>query len=189
MVLSSKSLPFSMLSDLFSFLSQLLILFLALELFAMRSQSTLGPLELAEVTISTMSPFWRVWSMVTILPLTLAPTHLHPMAECILKAKSSGVEPADSSMTSPFGVNTNTWLANRSIFIVSRKSFGSLMSCCHSRDWRSQASFISSLEFLPEVSPSLYFQCAAIPYSATSCISCVLICISNGSPLSPITVV
>ena len=55
--LSTRSLPFSMLSDLFSFLSQLLILFLAFELFAILSQSTLGPAELAEVTISTMSPF------------------------------------------------------------------------------------------------------------------------------------
>ena len=44
-------------TDLFSFLSHPLILFLALELFAIFSQSTLGPAEFAEVTISTISPF------------------------------------------------------------------------------------------------------------------------------------
>ena len=35
--------------------------------------------------------------------------------------------------------------------------------------------------------PSLYFQCAAMPYSARLCISTVRICISTGLPSGPIT--
>ena len=37
--------------------------------------------------------------------------------------------------------------------------------------------------------PSLYFQWAATPYSAVSCISLVRICTSKGTPSSPMTVV
>ncbi len=36
---------------------------------------------------------------------------------------------------------------------------------------------------------SLYFQCAATPYSARRCIVCVRIWISTGLPSGPITVV
>ena len=36
---------------------------------------------------------------------------------------------------------------------------------------------------------SLYFQCAAMPYSARLCISTVRICSSTGLPSGPITVV
>lgn len=35
----------------------------------------------------------------------------------------------------------------------------------------------------------LYFQCAAMPYSARRCMSNVRICSSTGLPLGPITVV
>ena len=37
--------------------------------------------------------------------------------------------------------------------------------------------------------PSLYFQCAATPYSARVCISSVRICSSTGLPCGPSTVV
>ena len=124
--------------------------------------------------------------MGTILPLTLAPTHLQPTAVWTLNAKSRGVDPAGSSITSPFGVNTNTWLENRSTLTVSMNSPESFSSCCHSRVWRSQASFTSSSS---ESMPSLYFQWAAMPYSATWCISFVRIWISKGLPLLPMTVV
>ena len=36
---------------------------------------------------------------------------------------------------------------------------------------------------------SLYFQCAAMPYSAVRCMACVRICSSTGLPDGPITVV
>ena len=36
---------------------------------------------------------------------------------------------------------------------------------------------------------SLYFQCAATPYSARRCMDLVRICISTGLPCGPITVV
>ena len=36
---------------------------------------------------------------------------------------------------------------------------------------------------------SLYFQCAAMPYSARRCMAKVRICISTGLPSSPMTVV
>ncbi len=36
---------------------------------------------------------------------------------------------------------------------------------------------------------SLYFQCAAMPYSAVRCIAQVRICISTGLPFGPMTVV
>jgi hypothetical protein len=42
---------------------------------------------------------------------------------------------------------------------------------------------------LPARASSLYFQCAATPYSARRCIACVRICSSTGLPSGPITVV
>ena len=45
----------------------------------------------------------------------------------------------------------------------------------------------SSLSSL--VTPALYFQCAAMPYSAVWCISQVRICTSKGMPSLPMTVV
>ncbi|CPU64786.1 Uncharacterised protein [Mycobacteroides abscessus] len=41
----------------------------------------------------------------------------------------------------------------------------------------------------PDFAVSLYFQCAATPYSARRCISCVRIWISTGFPPGPMTVV
>ena len=186
---SSISLPFSTESDWFSFFIHCLILLRAELLLAILSQSVEGPLELFDVMISTILPFLSVVSIGTILPFTFAPTHLYPTAECILKAKSRGVEPAGSSTTSPCGVNTYTCEAKRSILSVSINSLGSFISFCHSRVCLSHASLTSSFSLLFLFIPSLYFQCAAIPYSAILCISYVLIWISKGSPLSPITVV
>ena len=149
----------------------------------------LGPHEFAEVIISTISPLFSTWSIVTILPFTLAPTHLQPICVCILKAKSRGVAPAGNSMTSPLGVKTNTCLVKRSILRVSINSLESTTSFCHSKVCLNQASFISSASSEALDLPSLYFQCAAIPYSASSCIFFVLIWTSKGLPILPITVV
>ena len=66
-------------------------------------------------------------------------------------------------------------------------SRGSAMSFCHSIIWPSQARSASSCAFLP--APSLYRQCAAMPYSAVRCISRVRIWISSGLPSGPTTVV
>src|SRR3712207_8391322 len=41
----------------------------------------------------------------------------------------------------------------------------------------------------PDRAFSLYFQCAAMPYSAVRCMSCVRICSSTGLPCGPMTVV
>ena len=71
---------------------------------------------------------------------------------------------------------------------ISRNSDESSTSLCSSMTLRIQASFWS-LASVENFSPCLYFQCAAIPYSAMRCISCVLICISNGTPTLLRTVV
>jgi hypothetical protein len=42
---------------------------------------------------------------------------------------------------------------------------------------------------MPAPTSSLYFQCAAMPYSARRCMANVRICISTGLPAGPITVV
>ena len=130
--------------------------------------------------------------MVTSFPFTLAPTILFPTALWIAYAKSIGVEPFGRFFTSPEGVKQYTLSANKSKSLFNRlkNSWLSDISRCHSKIWRNQDSFSSSLAFsvLPS-NPSLYFQCAAIPYSAVRCISKVRICISNGVPLFPINVV
>ena len=66
-------------------------------------------------------------------------------------------------------------------------SRGSRTSCCHSSNCRSQAKYRSSV-FAP-IRPSLYFQWAAIPSSATRCIRSDRICTSNGNPRSLTTAV
>ena len=117
-------------SDFVSRRSHCLIFDLAVLLLTIFSQSMDGPLAFSDVMISMMSPFWRGWSIGTIFPLTLAPMHFAPTAEWILKAKSRGMDPFGSSMTSPAGVNTNTWLENRSTLRDSMNSLGSFVSCC-----------------------------------------------------------
>src|SRR5699024_10750766 len=109
---------------------------------------------------------------------------------CIPYAKSKGIEPDGSSMTSPLGVNTYTISENKSIFNDSTNSSASCVSFCQSKISLNQDNL--SLKDFPLgliLLPSLYAQCAAIPYSAICCISFVLICTSNGSPCGPITVV
>ena len=70
-------------------------------------------------------------------------------------------------------------------------SRGSRVSFCQSTSERSHFSFGSrpTAARCPGCAPSLYIQCAATPYSATSCISRVRIWISSGRPSGPITVV
>ena len=46
--------------------------------------------------------------MVTILPFTFAPTHLHPTCVCTINAKSSAVAPTGSSIISPLGEKVKT---------------------------------------------------------------------------------
>ena len=64
--------------------------------------------------------------------------------------------------------------------------FKDYISLSISKSCLTQVSFSSSLVVLSL--PSLYFQWAAIPYSAVLCISRVLICISNGVPFGLIKV-
>ena len=117
-------------------------------------------------------------------------------------AKSTGVAPAGSAMTSPFGVKTKTSLRDRSKRRDSRNSLGSSVSFCQSSSWRSHAmsltvslsvptplgTSVRTLE-APADGSCLYFQCAAMPYSARRCMSNVRIWSSTGLPLGPITVV
>ena len=187
-----RSLPRTMLSSFNSLLNHWLILFLAWVLLTRASQSRLGPLEFWEVMTSMRSPFWTTYSIGTSLPFTLAPTILLPTALWMEYAKSMVVEPLGSVLTSPDGVKQYTFSENksRSPFTMLRNSLESLVSFCHSRIWRSQDSFAASSPAATLPLPlSLYFQCAAIPYSAVRCISKVLIWISNGWPLLPISVV
>ena len=67
--------PRSMFSSLRDFFRNWRILALAWGVLQMRSQSVLGPLEEAEVMISTRSPVDRAVSRGTIFPFTRAPTH------------------------------------------------------------------------------------------------------------------
>ena len=66
-----------------SFLNHCFIFVRAEELFASWSQSRLGPGADLLVRTSTMSPFWSLWSKVTMRPLTLAPTMELPTPECM----------------------------------------------------------------------------------------------------------
>ena len=105
-----------------------------------------------------------------------------------------GVEPFGSVFTSPAGVKQYTLSENRSrsLFKRLKNSLLSDISRCHSRIWRSQLIFSSScwVTFaLLLFDASLYFQWAAIPYSAVRCISKVRIWISKGCPFGPIKVV
>ena len=96
-------------------------------------------------------------------------------------------------ITSPRGVKTKTsalLISNRS---ESRNSPGSSTSFCQSSSWRSHCMSLSAassaLLSVPVRTSSLYFQCAATPYSARRCIPKVRICISTGLPEGPMTVV
>ena len=64
-------------------------------------------------------------------------------------------------------------------------------SCWLSRSLRIHANLSSSPARTTALalSPILYFQCAAMPYSAVWCMSQVRICTSNGMPSEPMTVV
>ena len=114
-----------------------------------------------------------------------------PTSVCTAYAKSTGVEPDGSAITSPLGVKTKTSREPRSKRSDSRNSPGSWVSRCQSSSCRSQSR--SSLPGVPETATSflvsLYFQCAAMPYSAVRCIPIVRICSSTGLPSGPITVV
>ena len=105
-------------------------------------------------------------------------------------AKSTGVAPADSAMTSPLGVKTKTSARPISKRSDSRNSPGSAVSCCHSSSCCSHImSDVAVRRLGVPAASSLYFQCAATPYSARRCIAWVRICISTGLPSGPITVV
>ena len=71
------------------------------------SQSRDGPApSVFEVKISTTSPFSSLRSSATSRPLTRAPMQRLPTSVCTKYAKSTGVEPVGSVITSPLGVNT-----------------------------------------------------------------------------------
>ena len=72
----------------------------------MPSQSRDGPRSAFDVSTSTMSPLESVECSGTMRPLTLAPTQRWPTSVCTEYAKSSGVAPAGSALSSPFGVKT-----------------------------------------------------------------------------------
>ena len=71
----------AMFSSFFSFLNHWRILLRASLDLAIFIQSRLGPLADLEVMISTMSPFFKMWSKVTMRLFTLAPTMRLPTAE------------------------------------------------------------------------------------------------------------
>ena len=69
------------------------------------SQSRLG-LAVGEVTISTVSEFRSSRESGAMRPFTFAPWQCSPTSVCTAKAKSIGVAPSGSSITSPVGVRT-----------------------------------------------------------------------------------
>ncbi len=149
---------------------------------------------------STTSPFSSVDSSGTSRPFTRAPMQRCPTSVWIAYAKSTGDEPIGSAITSPFGVNTYTsdWLiSNRS---ESRNSDGSDVSRCQSTSCRTHGMSFGLADSpwsagtargsgAVAAGSSLYFQCAAMPYSALRCIANDRICSSTGLPCGPITVV
>ena len=101
------------------------------------------------------------------------------------------LEPWGRFITSPLGVKTKTSSGIRSDLMECTRSVTSSVSSWFSSIWRIQAS-LSSRERLSDCfldMPSLYFQWAAMPYSAVWCISQVRICTSKGTPALVITVV
>ena len=98
-----------------------------------------------------------------------------------------GVAPAGRLITSPRGVKTNTSSAKRSTRMVRTNSSAST-SCWLSSSLRTHSK-ASSVPSLALAMPCLYFQWAAMPYSAVWCISQVRICTSKGMPSRPMTVV
>ncbi len=87
-------------------------------------------------------------------------------------------------------MKTKTSREPRSKRSESRNSPGSCVSRCQSSSWRSQISLVDVRRGLATSSlVSLYFQCAAMPYSAVRCMASVRICSSTGLPSGPITVV
>jgi len=150
------------------------------------SQSRLG-VWLESVRISTVSPLSRSWSRGRIWPSTFAPRARSPTSVWMANAKSRAVAPSRSSCTSPRGVKTKISSSKRSTFRNSRNSSGSFVPCCHSRTRRNQVSFSSTSLAPPR--PSLYRQCAAMPYSDVSCISRVRIWTSYRRSPGPNTTV
>ena len=169
-----------MFSSFISFLKNALILDFADAVLTKCNQSKLGPLLVVDVIMSTMSPVCNLYVKGTIRLFTLAPIQWFPTSECILYARSTAVEPTGRSYTSPFGVKTKTSSSNTFIFTASINSSAPPISLCASTTSLNHLTLLSS-SVSTAVLPSLYFQCAAIPYSAIACISCVLICISNVS--------
>ena len=95
-----------------------------------------------------------------------------------------GVEPEGRETIRPLGVKTKTSSSNMSIF--RDWTYSSASASC----WLSSSRRTHSKSFsLPEPVPCLYFQWAAMPYSAVSCMSQVRICTSKGMPSEPMTVV
>ena len=183
------SRPASIASSLRSFENHAFIFERALGDETKLSQSRLGAaLGLLFVTTSTTSPFTRIDSSGTNFPFTFAPTHLSPTSVCTEYAKSTGVDPDGSAITLPFGVKTKTSGVRRSYRKVSKKSPTSSVSCCHSCNCFNHIISGFFVASSPTVA-NLYFQCAAIPYSARACMSKVLIWISTAFPFGPITVV
>ena len=96
-----------------------------------------------------------------------------------------GVEPWGREMTLPLGVNTKTSSSNMSTFREWTYSSASVSCWLSSRRRIHSKSFSSPVVWMP----CLYFQWAAMPYSAVWCISHVRICTSKGMPSVPMTVV
>ena len=134
-----------------------------------------------DVRISTWSPLCSLWLSGTSLWFTFAPMQCVPRNVCIWNAKSRAVHPAGMVLISPFGVNTNISLAKRLSLMVSRKS---IASGCGSSSISLMVlnQLFSSLSSSTISLPSLYFQCAANPCSATSSMWSERICISIHLP-------
>src|SRR6195256_6987472 len=87
----------------------------------------------------------------------------------------------------PLGVNTYTLSGNRSTLTLSRNSSDEPASCSDTRfdsHSRGRSRCVESAS-----PPVLDLQCAAMPASATRCMSPVRICTSIGTPLGPNRVV
>ncbi len=101
------SLPDSIASSRRSFANHCRIFVLARGLATNDNQSRDGPAcSDFEVNTSTVSPFSSGDSSATSRPLTRAPMQRWPTSVCTAYAKSTGVDPDGSAITSPLGVKT-----------------------------------------------------------------------------------
>jgi hypothetical protein len=120
-------------------------------------------------------------------PLTRAPrSGCPPRCGCDRQSRWGSPPGREGNDIAVRGEDIHILVEQRLPLTLSMNSWASLRSLCHSSSCRSQVNFSSSAVtgVVARTPDSLYFQWAAIPYSAMWCISRVRICTSMGRPMA-----